>query len=204
MRGYGGTDCSCILLVTSVISLTTGVDLTSDTWGLAKLCPGGSDCRLTSSTVGFDFLPATRGAFAGFAVNTKAACGPRCPTQSTTVLGGTGCTGPAFLFFVGGGCAIGEPNFWVTTLPNEPEIRLMGLSDCVDPSVRSVRLRGGVKYRLPIPNNFGMGTRAAIVTDGPAKVFPVECGGWLSWLVDVMERKTELTTTEVGGGAVDV
>ena len=109
-----------------------------------------------------------------------------------------------YLFFVGGGCAISEPIFLVTTLPNEPEIRLMGLSECVDPSVRSVRLRGGVKYRLPIPNNFGMGTRAAMVTDGPAKVFPVECGGWLSWLVDVMERKTELTTTEVGGGAVDV
>ena len=116
LRGYVGTDCSCILLVTSVISLTTGVDLTSDTWGLAKICPGGSDCRLTSSTmgsgiVGSDFFPATRGAFAGFAVDTKAACGPRCPAQSTTVLGGTGCTGPAFLFFVGGGCAIGDPNF---------------------------------------------------------------------------------------------
>ena len=141
-------DFSCNLLVTSVISLTTGVDLTSDTWGLAKLCPGGSDCRLTSSTVGSgivgsDLIPATRGAFAGFAVNTKAASGSRCPTQSATVLGGTGCTCPAFLFFVGGGCAIGDPNFWVTTLPNEPEIRLMGLSDCVDPSVRSVRFRDG-------------------------------------------------------------
>ena len=44
-----------------------------------------------------------------------------------------------------------------------------------------------------------------VVEDGtPAKVFPVECGGWLSWLVDVMERTTELTTTELGGGAVDV
>ena len=79
LSGYGGTDCSCILLVTSVISLAAGVDLTSDTWGLAKLCPGGSDCRLTSSPmglgiVGSDFIPTTRGAFAGFAVNTKAAC----------------------------------------------------------------------------------------------------------------------------------
>ena len=175
LRGYGGTDCSCILLVTSVISLTTGVDLTSDTWGLAKLCPGGSDCSITSITVGLgfvgsDFLSSTRGAFAVFAVNTKAASGPRCPKRSTTVLVGTGCTGPAFLFFVGGGCAIGEPNFWVTTIHNEPEIRLVGLSDCVDPSVRCVRLRGGVKYSLPNPNNFGMGAGAAIVTDGPAKV----------------------------------
>ena len=106
---------------------------------------------------------------------------------------------PSFFSWVVG--AIGEPNFWVTTLHNEPEIRLMGLSDCVDPSVRSMRLRGGVKYRLQIPNNFGMWTPAAIVTDGPAKVFPVEC---LSWLVDVMERRTELTTTEVGDGAVDI
>ena len=109
LRVDGGTDCSCILPVTSVIYLTTGVDLTSDTWGLVKLCPGGSDCRLTSSPmglgiVGSDFIPTTRGAFAGFAVNTKAASGSRCPTQSATVLGGTGCTGPAFLFFVGGGC----------------------------------------------------------------------------------------------------
>ena len=104
IEGAGGTDCSCNLLVTSVISLTAGVELTSDTRGLAKLCPGGSDCRLTSSTmgsgiVGSDFLPTTRGAFAGFAVNTKAASGSRCPTQSTTVLGGTGCTGQTFLFF---------------------------------------------------------------------------------------------------------
>ena len=90
---------------------------------------------------------------------------------------GYGLYRPGLHFFVGGGCAIGEPNFWVTNIHNEPEIRLMGLSDCVDPTVRSVRFRGGVKYRLPIPNNFGKGTRAATVTDGPAKVFPVECGG---------------------------
>ena len=80
-----------------------------------------------SGIVGYDFLPTTRGAFAGFAVNTKAACGSRCPTQSTTVLGGMGCTGPAVRFIVGGKCGLVRRIFWVATILNEPEIRLMGL-----------------------------------------------------------------------------
>ena len=69
-------------------------------------------------------------------------------------------------------------------------------------AVRGAGLLGGVKFRLTVSSDLGVGFAAVALSGCFKKTLSRECG--VSCLVYAMERGTERTTTGfAGGGAVD-
>ena len=104
--------------------------------------------------------------------NTKAVCVPTCADIFSPISGGTGCTGPYFLFRGISACAIdGKTKCLATGSPFDPEIRGVIFSACGDSSRRSTELNGGVEFLLTISNDFVVGFTAVGISGCSKKDF---------------------------------
>ena len=78
----------------------------------------------------------------------------------------------------------------------------MGSSASAVLAVRGTELLGGVKLRLTVSNDFGMGFTAAEISGCFKRALSRECG--VSCFVYAMERGTEQTTTGLTGGSASM
>ena len=88
---------------------------------------------------------------AGGAENTKVVGVPPSLGTCFSIGGGTGCTGPYFLFSGISACAFdGETKFLVTGLPSCLNTLGVAFQNATVLAVRGAELRGGVEFRLTV------------------------------------------------------
>ena len=134
----------------------------------------------------------------GGAEKTKVVGVPPGVSAFSPIGGGTGCTGPYFLFSGISARAIDGETIFLATTPPPSGLERLGVSFPASavPAVRGLELRGGVEFGLPGSSDFVVGSTVVDVSVYFKKTLSRDCG--VSCFVYAMEHGTERTTTRFG------